>query len=166
MRYNYKGGRYTNGTYIRVLKRNHPKSGRYGYIFEHRLIYEESRNCCLLPWADIHHLDGNKHNNIWYNLQAMSHAKHIHLEHLIDMTNRVCSKCTSTGRQNWHYQDNGLLICSSCYDKERRGKNKEHIKEYNKRYHKKYYQRNKEYVKRRAKEYYHQTRRNQSKTIF
>lgn len=50
---------------------------RRKYIFEHRLIWEEHHNAILLPWGIIHHKDGNRQNNIWYNLQGMTRRIHI-----------------------------------------------------------------------------------------
>jgi hypothetical protein len=45
---------------------------------------------------------------------------------MVDMTGRVCSRCKSDKtyrdknmRYKWHYI-NGKLVCSICYDKERR----------------------------------------------
>ena len=46
------------------------------YVREHRLVFEETYNCCVLPWADIHHKDGNKQNNSPANLEAMMHDAH------------------------------------------------------------------------------------------
>jgi HNH endonuclease len=42
----------------------------------HRVIYEQWYDCCLLPWIDIHHIDGNKQNNRIENLQPMKHSDH------------------------------------------------------------------------------------------
>lgn len=51
-----------------------------GYIEEHRIVYEESRKCCLLPKTVIHHIDGKRANNVWYNLQPLNHAQHSAIE--------------------------------------------------------------------------------------
>jgi hypothetical protein len=74
----WKGGRKMSFGYVTVYRPEYIKSG---YAREHRLIYEESRNCCLLSWIVIHHLDGNKSNNVWYNLQPMTRQEHSRLEH-------------------------------------------------------------------------------------
>ena len=47
----------------------------------HRKIYEEFHNCCLLPYIEIHHIDGNHQNNNIENLMAVTSQEHynIHL---------------------------------------------------------------------------------------
>jgi len=47
-----------------------------GYVKEHRLLYEFNYKCSLLPWADVHHIDGNRYNNSILNLEAYMHGKH------------------------------------------------------------------------------------------
>lgn len=119
----FKGRYLTSEGYWRVYKPEHREADKGGYVLEHRLEYEESRDCCLLPWVIIHHKDDNTQNNIWYNLRPYTIPQHmtIHqigntngqyrrgikhtlesklkmrLAHLgksyIDMSNRVCSIC-------------------------------------------------------------------------
>jgi hypothetical protein len=47
----------------------------------HRLTYEQYYNCCLLPYIEIHHVDGNSKNNIIENLKPVTALEHyeIHL---------------------------------------------------------------------------------------
>lgn len=47
----------------------------------HRLIYEQYYNCCLLPYIEIHHIDGNHSNNNITNLLPVTAIEHyeIHL---------------------------------------------------------------------------------------
>jgi len=47
----------------------------------YRLIYEEHYNCCLLPYIEIHHIDGNHSNDSIDNLMAVTALEHyqIHL---------------------------------------------------------------------------------------
>ena len=42
----------------------------------HRLIFEDYHKCTLLPWAVIHHRDGNKLNNRYSNLELISRGEH------------------------------------------------------------------------------------------
>ncbi|CAN5814750.1 hypothetical protein BH23THE1_BH23THE1_12370 [soil metagenome] len=116
----WRGGRLITDKYIKIYAPNHPKSTKRGYVKEHRLIYEEYYNCCLLLWTDIHHIDGNTHNNKIENLMALIHGQHSIISNKIDMNNRICSICKSTktyidkkGIQNWHYYKN-KLVCDSC----------------------------------------------------
>lgn len=55
---------------------DHPFPLVGGYVREHRLIYEEIHKCHLLPWAVIHHLDGDRSNNSPDNLVALSKRQH------------------------------------------------------------------------------------------
>ena len=47
----------------------------------HRIIYERYYNCCLLPYIEIHHIDGNSKNNAIENLIPVTALEHyeIHL---------------------------------------------------------------------------------------
>jgi hypothetical protein len=73
----WKGGRYqlTKGYYV-IWKPEHHFANKDGYVLEHRLVWEEYHKVILLPWADVHHLDGNKTNNVIENLEAMMHGHH------------------------------------------------------------------------------------------
>lgn len=42
----------------------------------HRVIYEDYHKCTLLPWANIHHRNFNKHDNRIENLQLLSASEH------------------------------------------------------------------------------------------
>ena len=43
---------------------------------EHRKVYEEYYNCCLLPNVDVHHINANKQDNRIDNLQPMFKSDH------------------------------------------------------------------------------------------
>ena len=68
----WKGGRMLKKGYWLILRRDHRFANSQGYVREHRIIVEDQWNCCLLPWADVHHRDGDKQNNAWYNLWPMT----------------------------------------------------------------------------------------------
>jgi hypothetical protein len=128
--HSWKGGKYlTQLGYFRVMKKGHPRADRNGYVFEHDIVYEESHNCCVLKWGAIHHRDGNKQNNVWYNLQGMMHGQHSRLSNTFpkkDMSGRRCSRCGSSKtvmyrskiglRQHWFIdKQTRLFLCSRCY---------------------------------------------------
>jgi hypothetical protein len=46
------------------------------YVLEHRLVWENHNKAVLLPWADIHHKNGNTLDNRIENLELMSHSQH------------------------------------------------------------------------------------------
>jgi hypothetical protein len=66
--------------YIAVKCSNHHFANKQGYVLEHRLVYEQYHKCSLLPWADIHHVNGKKDDNRIENLQPYTHGQHISLE--------------------------------------------------------------------------------------
>ena len=118
-----KGGRITdqNG-YILIMNRNHPFHSKVGYIREHRLVYEESRNCCLLRWTEVHHKDGDIRNNIWYNLQPLSKSQHAFLSNTIYSPSHKCTECgseRSTIRKNSGNKRWVRGMCKRCEDKKR-----------------------------------------------
>ncbi len=76
----WKGGisKDTKG-YIQILKPNHPFADSRGYTRQHRLVWEQHNNAILLPWADVHHINGDIVDNRIGNLQAMMHGDHTKL---------------------------------------------------------------------------------------
>lgn len=46
---------------------------------QHRVLYEQYYNCCLLPWIVLHHKDGNRKNNSIENLEPMTRPQHTKL---------------------------------------------------------------------------------------
>lgn len=79
--YGKKNSYYKNGTkvdprgYRWVLARDHPFH-RNGYVREHRYLFEKYHNCCLLPWASVHHKNGIKSDNSKGNLDGMMEYQH------------------------------------------------------------------------------------------
>lgn len=91
-RWNECHGRTKKNEYWYVLKREHHFADRGGYVLEHRLIYEEYYRCILLPWADVHHIDGNPENNDILNLYACMHGEHTKLENKEGIRKLIFSK--------------------------------------------------------------------------
>lgn len=129
---NYKNGRYLdqiNGYWF-VYKPDHLFANNRGYYLEHRWIYEQYYNCILLPYVDIHHIDGNRQNNSIENLKPLYRSQHIthHKKGKIsirqNMSNRYCLLCgsketylrTRDKRPRWHIHNNGF-ICGLCYSR-------------------------------------------------
>jgi hypothetical protein len=100
----WKGGRKRDSDgYCLVKKPNHPHTNNHGYVREHRLVYEESRNCCILPRIDVHHRDGDKTNNVWYNLMLVLPSQHAKMHNSKQDFGALCrcgSKNIGLGIQN------------------------------------------------------------------
>lgn len=86
----------------------------------HQWIYENHFKCCLLPYANIHHIDGDKDNNDPQNLMGFVNiSKHRTYENGSDK--RICLKCKSnktyTDKYNfpqWQKFPNGFM-CVKCW---------------------------------------------------
>ena len=91
--------RKTNG-YILVYCPTHPKAIRSGswegYMYEHRLVAEETLGRTLTDKEVVHHIDGNRINNSPENLIVMSNAEHSRLHALLRSTVvRMTKRCPS-----------------------------------------------------------------------
>ena len=124
---NWKGGCIYIHGYWYIYKPDHIFATKLGYVMEHRLIYEQYYNCCLLPYTEIHHIDGNRQNNFIENLQPLYKGQHMKLENTINKSNRFCLFCNKKTwkrkdqREMWYSYKNGF-ICQNCYQKNRRYK--------------------------------------------
>jgi hypothetical protein len=125
----WKGGRHkhTSGYNILIIP-SHAKARSRGRIFEHRFLYEQYHKCCLLKWAVIHHINGNKSDNRIENLQPMTSTDNIK-RHYIDrrakiLPNRQCVECGSRtthkrktmDRFLWYFlgHDPTKPVCNTC----------------------------------------------------
>ena len=76
----WKGGRRLNDSgYVMIYMPNHPNRDKTtNYIREHRIVVEGYIGRYLLTTEDVHHIDGNKENNVIDNLMVFrsksSHA--------------------------------------------------------------------------------------------
>ena len=71
--------KYTHNGYGITRKKDHKFTHSNGYVFDHRLIWEKHHKCCLLPFAVIHHKNGDRKDNSVENLEAMSRSQHAKL---------------------------------------------------------------------------------------
>ena len=121
----WKGGKLLSRKYYKIWKPEHPHCDNKGYVPEHRLVYEEFYDCCLLPYpiVDVHHINGIKSDNNITNLQPIFHSKHAFISNIKDLSNRICLLCgtkkttrNKRGSFNWFKHNDGF-VCHSCYSK-------------------------------------------------
>ena len=73
---NTRGRIKVAGGYLQILKPEHHRANKSGYVLEHIYIWEESNQKQLpLGWI-IHHLNGIKNDNRPRNLVALPNKKH------------------------------------------------------------------------------------------
>jgi hypothetical protein len=72
---NFKNSRYVNSEGYVIVYRNSK------LVKEHRWIYEQYYNCCLLSITQLHHIDGNRQNNSIENLEPVYNGIHKHKYH-------------------------------------------------------------------------------------
>jgi hypothetical protein len=75
---NWKGGRRIIGGYVYIYMPDHPNARRNGAVQEHRLIMEKHLGRYLADDEIVHHIDGNKQNNLIENLELMKRGQHSH----------------------------------------------------------------------------------------
>ncbi|MFD1902501.1 HNH endonuclease [Enterococcus termitis] len=59
----------------------HPNAQSNGYVFEHRVIFESIVGFYLDPEIVIHHINEDKQDNRFANLQMMDKSEHTILHH-------------------------------------------------------------------------------------
>lgn len=79
----FSGGRHTADTgYVRILNPSHPESDSRGYVYEHRLVMEQSLGRRLNPGEVVHHINHVRDDNRLENLRVFaSHSEHIKFHH-------------------------------------------------------------------------------------
>jgi hypothetical protein len=114
--YRWKGGRSTSIYGYTIVKKYDHHFAMDGYVFEHRLVWEQFHKASLLPWADCHHINGDKKDNRIENLEAMMHGQHTIITQTVDKSNRVCIDC-NLKNVKWGKQYQQGWACHKCYMK-------------------------------------------------
>lgn len=75
----WKGGvnRHANG-YVLLMRKDHPRANRDGYVMEHILVAESAIGFYLPVGAEVHHVNGIRHENANTNLVICeNHTYHL-----------------------------------------------------------------------------------------
>lgn len=64
------------GDYLYAKIPTHPNASKNGYVLEHRVVVENKIGRLLRENEEVHHIDGNKHNNSQENLEVMLRGEH------------------------------------------------------------------------------------------
>jgi len=91
----WKGGRWLHqGKYWLVLRPDHPRADRHGYVREHRLVMEEHLGRLLLRTEVVHHRNGDTQDNRIENLRLFpTNGEHKHTEYLEGVSSPSASEC-------------------------------------------------------------------------
>lgn len=65
--------------YVHELCPEHPKANFWGYLAQHRLVYERHHGVYLKDGVDIHHINGRKDDNRIKNLHPCTRSEHMAL---------------------------------------------------------------------------------------
>lgn len=119
--------KYTWNGYLTIYQPDHHFADYVGRIRLHRWVYEHFHKVCLLPWTEIHHINGIKTDNHKVNLMAVSRSEHRRIHGIgnkhrqKNMSGRICLLCktdkTSMNKKGcllWHMFNDGF-VCSNCY---------------------------------------------------
>ena len=68
----------SKGDYDYAVVKGHPNASKYGYVLHHRVVVENKLGRLLEKHEIVHHIDGNKKNNVPENLEVMTQAEHGH----------------------------------------------------------------------------------------
>ena len=74
--HSWKGGRYLSRGRWYVHVPDHPAANADGYVFEHRLIWEQVHGRLLQSNEHVHHINGDPSDNRPENLVALTQSAH------------------------------------------------------------------------------------------
>lgn len=109
---------------IRLHSPGHPYADHHGYVFEYRLVVEESLGRFLLPSEHVHHKNGDPCDNRIENLEVIAAREHA-IRHVVERaekkgfdwhTQHRCVACGRIGDRSEFSKGNGDLRsrCKPC----------------------------------------------------
>jgi hypothetical protein len=106
---------------------DYPRAEKDGYVAEHIYVYQEFNKVCLLPWAEVHHIDPVREGwclNMPWNLIGVMKSTHRTLDRTKNLDGNTCINCNSSktyikpnGRPMWYYDKDDNPLCEKCYGK-------------------------------------------------
>ena len=87
------------GKYNYAVVRNHPRASKYGYVYHHRIVVENSIKRMIRDGEVIHHVNGNKKDNRVENLVLMTASEHTRMHNIENgfiVCDLVCPNCLKT----------------------------------------------------------------------
>jgi hypothetical protein len=123
--YNWNGGESFNKAngYMLIQVKGHPHGNSRGYVYKHRYVVEQNIGRLLETWEHVHHIDGNKLNNEYSNLQIVDVYEHmrIHYKEIIDRDGQHYLAKLSAEEVVSIYKDvhNGVVSVKDLADKYR-----------------------------------------------
>lgn len=107
------------GDYLYAVVLGHPSATKSNYVLHHRVVVENSLGRLLGPEEVVHHINGNKKDNVISNLQITCSQEHamIHGKEKGRMHCRLkCPECGvifERAKNNTHIQKGGKFTCCS-----------------------------------------------------
>ena len=96
----WKGGIKKDQGYVYVMKKNHPKRNKAGYVKRANLIMEKMIGRMLKKDEMVHHRDGNRANDNPENLRLMKRRPHQGLEVAISTAKGCFRGCHKNQKRN------------------------------------------------------------------
>lgn len=88
--HHWKGGRHVDADgYVHLRKSGHRLSDRCGYVYEHRLVMEQTLGRPLTPIEVVHHINGNPYDNRRENLALCQNQE----SHMAIHGGEICLPC-------------------------------------------------------------------------
>jgi HNH endonuclease len=70
--------------YVKVYKKDHPRSNKTGYVYEHILVVENMIGRPLKEDEIVHHINEVKHDNEPINLTLLTKSEHMAIHRLLE----------------------------------------------------------------------------------